>query len=160
MLKAITTLILLFGLTSEMLAEPISISSVLESQKQQFLHPDEAFLVQTGFVKKNQLEISFQIAEGYYLYKSKIFLTTENMSSKKNYTSEFMRIDAIVRSITLNFMDYYGYDTNQWTFRSRRTLLAGTNLSRVDRLLGKHWANKERKRKLETTNRSNSRIGD
>jgi len=84
----------------------------------------------------------------------------KNMSSKKNYTSEFMRIDAIVRSITLNFMNYYGYDTNQWTFRSRRTLLAGTNLSRVDRILGKHWANKERKRKLEATNRSNSRIGD
>lgn len=83
----------------------------------------------------------------------------KNMGSKKNYTSEFMRIDAIVRSITLNFMDYYGYDTDQWTFRSRRTLLAGTNLSRVDRLLGKHWANKERKRKLETTARSNSRIG-
>ena len=85
MLKAITTLILLFGLTSEMLAEPISISSVLKSQNQQFLHPDEAFIVQTVFVKKNQLEISFQIAEGYYLYKSKIFLTFENKGSKKIY---------------------------------------------------------------------------
>ena len=85
MLKAITTLILLFGLTSEMLGEPISISSVLQSQKQQFLHPDEAFLVQSGFVKKNQIEISFQIAEGYYLYKSKIFLTTENINPKKIY---------------------------------------------------------------------------
>ena len=85
MLKAITTLILLFGLTSEMLAEPISISSVLKSQNQQFLHPDEAFIVQTVFVKKNQLEISFQIAEGYYLYKSKIFLASENKGSKKIY---------------------------------------------------------------------------
>ena len=85
MLKAITTLLLLFGLTSEMLAEPISISSVLQSQNQQFLHPDEAFIVQTVFVKKNQLEISFQIAEGYYLYKSKIFLTSENKGSKKIY---------------------------------------------------------------------------
>ena len=85
MLKAITTSILLFGLTSEMLAEPISISSVLKSQNQQFLHPDEAFIVQTVFVKKNQLEISFQIAEGYYLYKSKIFLTFENKGSKKIY---------------------------------------------------------------------------
>ena len=85
MLKAITTLILLFGLTSEMLAEPISISSILKSQNQQFLHPDEAFIVQTVFVKKNQLEISFQIAEGYYLYKSKIFLTFENKGSKKIY---------------------------------------------------------------------------
>ena len=85
MLKAITTLILLFGLTSEMLAEPISISSVLKSQNQQFLHPDEAFIAQTVFVKKNQLEISFQIAEGYYLYKSKIFLTSENKPSKKIY---------------------------------------------------------------------------
>ena len=85
MLKAITTLILLFGLTSEMLAEPISISSVLKSQNQQFLHPDEAFIVQTVFVKKNQLEISFQIAEGYYLYKSKIFLGSENKGSKKIY---------------------------------------------------------------------------
>ena len=85
MLKAITTLILLFGLTSEMLAEPISISSVLKSQNQQFLHPDDAFIVQTVFVKKNQLEISFQIAEGYYLYKSKIFLASENKGSKKIY---------------------------------------------------------------------------
>ena len=85
MLKAITTLLLLFGLTSEMLAEPISISSVLKSQNQQFLHPDEAFIVQTVFVKKNQLEISFQIAEGYYLYKSKIFLASENKGSKKIY---------------------------------------------------------------------------
>ena len=85
MLKAITTLILLFGLTSEMLAEPISISSVLKSQNQQFLHPDEAFIVQTVFVKKNQLQISFQIAEGYYLYKSKIFLASENKGSKKIY---------------------------------------------------------------------------
>ena len=85
MLKAITTLLLLFGLTSEMLAEPISISSVLKSQNQQFLHPDEAFIVQTVVVKKNQLEISFQIAEGYYLYKSKIFLTSENKGSKKIY---------------------------------------------------------------------------
>ena len=85
MLKAITTLILLFGLTSEMLAEPISISSILKSQNQQFLHPDEAFIVQTVFVKKNQLEISFQIAEGYYLYKSKIFLASENKGSKKIY---------------------------------------------------------------------------
>ena len=85
MLKAITTLILLFGLTSEMLAEPISISSVLKSQNQQFLHPDDAFIVQTVFVKKNQLEISFQIAEGYYLYKSKIFLASEYKVSKKIY---------------------------------------------------------------------------
>ena len=83
-----------------------------------------------------------------------------NMGRKQGYTSEFMRIDGIVRSITLNYMDYYGYDTTQWQFRSRRTVLAGTNLSRVDRLLNKHWANQERKRKLETIDRSDSRIGD
>ena len=83
-----------------------------------------------------------------------------NMGRKQGYTSEFMRIDQIVRSITLNYMDYYGYDTTQWQFRSRRTLLAGTNLSRVDRLLNKHWADQERKRKLETTDGSDSRIGD
>ena len=83
MLKAITTLILLFGLISEMFAEPISISSVFESQNQQFLHPDDAFKVHPVFLNKTQLEINFQIVEGYYLYKSKIFLTTKNMSSKK-----------------------------------------------------------------------------
>ena len=83
-----------------------------------------------------------------------------NMGRKQGYTSEFMRIDGIVRSITLNYMDYYGYDTTQWQFRSRRTVLAGTNLSRVDRLLDKHWADQKRKRKLETTDRSDSRIGD
>ena len=83
-----------------------------------------------------------------------------NMGRKQGYTSEFMRIDQIVRSITLNYMDYYGYDTTQWKFRSRRNLLAGTDLSRVDRLLNKHWADQERKRKLETTNGSDSRIGD
>ena len=82
------------------------------------------------------------------------------MGRKQGYTSEFMRIDGIVRSITLNYMDYYGYDTTQWQFRSRRTVLAGTNLSRVDRLLDKHWADQKRKRKLETTDGSDSRIGD
>ena len=44
----------------------------------------------------------------------------KNMGRKQGYTSEFIRIDAIVRSITLNFMDYYGYDTTQWKFRSRK----------------------------------------
>ena len=84
----------------------------------------------------------------------------KNIGRKQGYTSEFIRIDGIVRSITLNYMDYYGYDTTQWKFRSRRTLLAGTDISRVDRLLNKHWADQERKRKLETTNGSDSRIGD
>lgn len=82
-LKAIATLILLFGLSSEMYADPISISSVFESQDQQFLHPDDAFKVQPAFLKKDQLEIRFQIVEGYYLYKSKIFLTAEKLSPKK-----------------------------------------------------------------------------
>ena len=91
MLKAITTLILLFGLTSEMFAEPISISSVLKSQNQQFLHPDEAFLVQTGFVKKNQLEISFQIAEGYYLYKSRSFWHLK-IRGLKRYTRAYQLV--------------------------------------------------------------------
>jgi len=84
----------------------------------------------------------------------------KNMGRKQGYTSEFIRIDAIVRSITLNFMDYYGYDTKQWQFRSRRNVLAGTNLSRVDRLLDKHWADQKRKRELETIDRSDSRTGD
>ena len=84
----------------------------------------------------------------------------KNMGRKQGYTSEFIRIDAIVRSITLNFMDYYGYDTKQWQFRSRRNVLAGTNLSRVDRLLDKHWADQKRKRKLEASNGSDSRTGD
>lgn len=84
----------------------------------------------------------------------------KNMGRKQGYTSEFIRIDAIVRSITLNFMDYYGYDTKQWQFRSRRNVLAGTDLSRVDRLLDKHWANQKRKRKLETIDGSDSRTGD
>lgn len=84
----------------------------------------------------------------------------KNMGRKQGYTSEFIRIDGIVRSITVNFMDYYGYDTAKWQFRSRRNVLAGTNLSRVDRLLDKHWADQKRKRKLEASNGSNSRIGD
>lgn len=84
----------------------------------------------------------------------------KNMGRKQGYTSEFIRIDAIVRSITLNFMDYYGYDTTQWKFRSRRTLLAGTDFSRVDRLLDKHWEDQKRKRELEASNGSDSRTGD
>jgi len=80
----------------------------------------------------------------------------KNIGRKQGYTSEFMRLDTIVRSITINYMDYYGYDTEKWQFRSRRNILAGTNLSRVDRLLDKHWADQKRERELETINGSNS----
>ena len=80
----------------------------------------------------------------------------KNIGRKQGYTSEFMRLDGIVRSITVNYMDYYGYDTEKWKFRSRRNILAGANLSRVDRLLDKHWADQKRERKLETINGSNS----
>ncbi len=80
----------------------------------------------------------------------------KNIGRKQGYTSEFFRLDGIVRSITINYMDYYGYDTEKWQFRSRRNVLAGTNLSRVDRLLDKHWADQKRERELETINGSNS----
>jgi len=83
-----------------------------------------------------------------------------NIGNKKGYTDEFFRLDKKVRSITLNFIDYYGHDSNKWTFRSRSNILAGTDLSRVDRLLNKYWANQKRKRKLENAYRSNSRIRD
>lgn len=105
-----------------------------------------------------------EIAEIVKKDRSSVFYSLatfeKNIGRKQGYTSEFMRIDAIVRSITLNYMDYYGYDTAKWQFRSRRTLLAGTNLSRVDRLLDKHWADQKRKRELETIDGSDSRTGD
>jgi hypothetical protein len=84
----------------------------------------------------------------------------KNIGRKKDYTKEFMRISEIVRSITINYMDYFGYDTTKWQFRSRRNVLAGTDISRVDRLLDRYWQSQKRKRKLEASTRSYTRNGD
>ncbi len=77
MLKITAILMFLSGISLGTCADSISIPRLLESQPQNFLHPDDAFEVLVTLSKQGQSQITFKIVKGYYLYKSKFSLKIE-----------------------------------------------------------------------------------
>ena len=94
--------------------------------------------------------------------KSYIFESKDGFTSKRtqghinyyNYLNEFIRIDKGVSRIVRNYMDYLGYDRRP--FRSTHNILAGTDFSRVDRILDRHRSDQEREHQLQDVKSSNS----
>ncbi|MDC3178138.1 hypothetical protein OBA41_02350 [Pelagibacteraceae bacterium] len=83
-----------------------------------------------------------------------IYAFEKSMRKNNNYLNEFIRVDKGVSRIVRNYMDYLGYDRRP--FRSTHNILAGTDFSRVDRILNRHRSNQEREHQLQDVESSNS----
>ena len=100
------------------------------------------------------LQIADAIGKDRSTIHFNIYAFEKSMRKNTNYLNEFIRIDKGVSRIVRNYMDYLGYDRRP--FRSTHNILAGTDFSRVDRILNRHRSDQERKHQLQDVKSSNS----